>query len=91
MQVIPYEAQVVQIQTRPLTLVGAGSQRHQHPLLTWLILPRGEFGLKRHKKVAQGVVRQVSAMVVSIIRHESLMWECIVSSSHTVINHLFQN
>lgn len=33
----------------------------------------------------------LSAAVASIIRHKSLMWECILSSSLTVINHLLQN
>lgn len=33
----------------------------------------------------------LSATVASIIKHESLMWECILSSSHTVVNHLLQN
>lgn len=68
MPIIPYEVQVVQIQGFSClqapdfgecwSLCSELGVLAGQSFLTWLILPRGELGLKRHKKVEHGVVRQ---------------------------------
>lgn len=73
MQVIPYEAQIVQIEgfsclqapdfgwccslCPELGALGGQSDQHSVPDLL-LILPGGELDLKRHQKAAHGVVGQ---------------------------------